>query len=316
MAHPHHSAPEEGWVSQEVGVSQQSSVNSASRVNSESDVSSAGADGPAHGAEAAESRESGTTEHPARHSEYAHLAPLFDRLAETDPAQPEHSTLREQLVTGHLPLARHIARRFANRGEPQDDLVQVAMLGLVNAVDRFDPSRGSDFLSFAVPTIMGEVRRHFRDTSWAVRVPRRLKELHLAIGTASGVLSQELGRAPTPSELAEHLDLSRDEVFEGLEAMTAYRSASLDDLLAEDSSIPLAATVGTEDEGLELVEQREALQPLLARLPQRERSIVLLRFYGNMTQTQIAERIGVSQMHVSRLLNRTLERLRAELSDS
>lgn len=267
------------------------------------------------GAQCGNGRRNGAGNSEGR-NEYAHLAPLFEQLAAVDADESEHARIRDELVTGHLPLARHIARRFANRGEPQEDLTQVAMLGLVNAVDRFDPSRGSDFLSFAVPTIMGEVRRHFRDTSWAVRVPRRLKELHLIIGNASGELSQQLGRAPTPSELAERLAIPLSDVFDGLEAITAYRSTSLDDLLAEDSATPLGDTVGTEDDGLALVEQREAIEPLLAKLPYRERTIVLLRFYGNMTQTQIADRIGVSQMHVSRLLNRTLEQLRGELSET
>ncbi|AHH99736.1 SigB/SigF/SigG family RNA polymerase sigma factor [Kutzneria viridogrisea] len=246
--------------------------------------------------------------------DYEHLTPLLSELAglaEDDPRRPE---LREELVTGFLPVAKHIARRFAQRGEPQDDLVQVATVGLISAIDRFDPERGSDFLSFAVPTIMGEVRRHFRDTSWSVRVPRRLKELHLAITAATNELSQRAGRAPTPSELAAHLGISRDEVFEGLEASNAYRSSSLDDMLVNtDSTLSLGDTLGEEDAELAGVENREALQPLLRQLPERERAIIVLRFFGNLTQTQIAERVGISQMHVSRLLSRTLAELRAGL---
>jgi RNA polymerase sigma-B factor len=246
--------------------------------------------------------------------DYDHLAPLFAELAATPATDPRRERLRDELVTEHLPVAKHIARRFGHRGEPHDDLVQVATVGLINAVDRFDPERGSDFLSFAVPTIMGEVRKYFRDSSWSVRMPRRLKELHLAINAGSSRLSQNLGRAPTPSELAAHLGLSREEVHEGLAAGNAYHSASLDDLLlAEDSSNSLGNTLGSEDPELEVVEQREALHPLLEQLPERERKIVVMRFFGNMTQTQIAEQVGISQMHVSRLLAQTLDRLRNRL---
>jgi RNA polymerase sigma-B factor len=248
-------------------------------------------------------------------SEYAALAPLFDRLAALAPGDSRRTELRDELVTGHLPVAVHIARRFANRGEPHEDLTQVATVGLINAVDRFDPGRGVDFLSFAVPTIMGEVRRHFRDTSWSVRVPRRLKELHLAIAGSSAELSQRLGRAPTPKELARHLDRPVEEIFEGLEATNAYRSDSLDDMPVDDDGVALRDSIGETDPQMELVEHREALVPLLNELPERERTIVVLRFFGNLTQTQIGEKIGVSQMHVSRLLTRTLARLREGLGE-
>lgn len=153
---------------------------------------------------------------------YEHLAPLFHELAALTEDDPRRTELRDKLVTGHLPVAEHIARRFAHRGEAGEDLVQVATVGLINAVDRFDPMRGTDFLSFAVPTVMGEIRRYFRDSSWSVRVPRRLKELHLSITAAGNELSQRLGRAPTPSEIATHLALTKDEVYEGLEAGNAY----------------------------------------------------------------------------------------------
>ena len=245
---------------------------------------------------------------------YEHLAPLFEKLAAAPADSPERERLREELVTEHMPVARHIARRFAHRGEPLDDLTQVAVMGLINAVDRFDPARGTDFLSFAVPTIMGEVRRYFRDSSWSVRMPRRLKEMHLAISAASTTLSQELGRAPTPSELAEHLGTTREEVYEGLAAGNAYHSSSLDDLLLdEDSAVSLGSTIGSDDPALAGVENRAALNPLLASLPERERTILLMRFFGNLTQTQIAQRIGISQMHVSRLLARTLRELREQV---
>jgi RNA polymerase sigma-B factor len=243
-------------------------------------------------------------------------AALFEELAATDPADPHRETVRTALVTEYLPVAEHIARRFSGRGEAYDDLVQVARVGLINAVDRFEPDRGSDFLSFAVPTIMGEVRRHFRDASWSVRVPRRLKELHLQISAISGELGQKLGRAPTPSEIARALDLSVDEVNEGLQAGNAYYAISVDKPAGDDQeSSSLAETLGGEDNALESVENHEALQPLLRELPERERTILMLRFFGNMTQTQIAKRVGISQMHVSRLLAQTLAHLREKLTE-
>lgn len=245
---------------------------------------------------------------------YASVAPLFERYATLDADDPERVSLREQLVTVHLPLARHIARRFANRGERLEDLAQVAMVGLIQAIDRFDPFRGVEFLSFGIPTIMGEVRRHFRDQGWSVRVPRRLKELHLAINAAVSELSQHNGRAPTASELATHLGLSREEVLEGLEAANAYQSTSLDTPVGSEPDAPsLGDTLGGDDSAIDAVEYRQALQPLLAKIPPRERRVIALRFFGNQTQTQIAQEIGVSQMHVSRLLAATLARLRAGL---
>lgn len=245
---------------------------------------------------------------------YEHLAPLFVELAALPADDPTRAEVRNKLVTGHLPLAEHIAARFSNRGVPREDLVQVATLGLINAVDRFQPDRGTDFLSFAVPTVMGEVRRHFRDASWSMHVPRRLKELNLAINAASAELSQRLGRAPTPSELGKHLDLPPEQVYEGLEAGNAYHSMSLDEALSpEADSDPLGDTLGQQDEGLEGVENYESLRPLIEALPERERQILTLRFFRHMTQTQIADRIGISQMHVSRLLSRTLENLRESL---
>ncbi|OLR91996.1 SigB/SigF/SigG family RNA polymerase sigma factor [Actinokineospora bangkokensis] len=253
-----------------------------------------------------------TTER-TRSTEYDHLVPLFHRLAES--ADPdERAALRDELVTGHLPLADHIAIRFANRGQATEDLRQVATLGVINAVDRFDPTRGTDFLSFAIPTIMGEVRRYFRDTSWSIRVPRRLKELHLEISAATGELFQRLGRAPTPSELARHLDLPVDDVYEGLEVGQAYQAVSVDESREDgETESPLVRSLGAEDPELEKVEYHEALRPLVAALPERERTILTLRFYGNMTQSQIAQRVGLSQMHVSRLLAQTLSRLRGKL---
>ncbi|TQF68314.1 SigB/SigF/SigG family RNA polymerase sigma factor [Rhodococcus spelaei] len=245
--------------------------------------------------------------------DYNDVAGLFERVAEL--GADDGLSVREEIVTRCLPLAEHIARRFCGRGEPYDDLVQVARLGLVNAVDRFDVARGSDFVSFAVPTIMGEVRRHFRDTGWAMRVPRRMKELHLRIAKAVGVLSQRLGRAPTASEIAAEMGIAVDEVSEGLIAGSAYQTISIDAAVGDrEYEVPLAETLGVEDDALATVEEFTAVGPALARLPERERTILVLRFYGSMTQTQIAERLGISQMHVSRILSRTLRRLRDELS--
>ncbi len=241
--------------------------------------------------------------------EYAHLAPLFKELADLDAADPRRAALRAELIEGYLPVARHIARRFAGRGEPEDDLLQAGTIGLIGAVDRFDPHRGLDFLSFAVPTITGEIRRHFRDHTWAMRVPRRLKDIQSTMSAAVGPLSQELGHAPRPSEIAERLGVPVADVLDGLAAQQAYRNDSLDQL-TEAGDSPLAKSAGAIDVGIEGVEDRETLGPLLEALPERERRILVLRFFGNRTQTQIAEVVGVSQMHVSRLLDRTLRELR------
>jgi len=247
-------------------------------------------------------------------SEYGHLVPLLERYAALAPDDPERDTLRSKLVTGFLPVAQHIARRFANRGEPLEDLTQVATVGLIHAIDRYSPERGSDFFSFAVPTISGEVRRHFRDLGWSMRVPRRLKDLHVSINGIVSQLSQQLGRAPKPSEIAERLHVPVADVLEGLAASEVYRSSSLDEMLSsEKGSVTVGELVGEADAELGRVDSRQALQPALAELAPRERTIVLLRFFGNMTQTQIADEVGISQMHVSRLLSQTLERLRGRL---
>jgi len=239
---------------------------------------------------------------------------LFDELAELPRESPAYRELRGRIVEHFAPLAQQLARRFANRGEPLEDLTQVANVGLINAVDRFDTTRGVEFTSYAVPTIAGEIKRHFRDQSWSVRVPRRLKELHLAITGATAELSQRLGRAPNATELSAHLKLDRQEVLEGLTAANAYHSSSLDEAdFGDDDSPSLLNTLGENDPALANVEYRESLQPLLAALPERERTIVILRFFANLTQSQIADKVGVSQMHVSRLLSQTLRRLRREL---
>jgi RNA polymerase sigma-B factor len=248
----------------------------------------------------------------SRDSDYAHLAPVFAEFAALPPDHPDRPALRNKLVTGYLPVVQHIARRFAGRGEPVDDLEQAGTVGLLNAVDRFEPDRGIDFLSYAVPTITGEVRRHFRDRTWSMRVPRRLKDLQSSINGAVGPLSQELNRAPRPSEIAARLGISTEEVVEGLDAQQAYRSTSLDELVA-GADTALTETLGAADAELDKVEYRQTLAPLLDELPERERTILVLRFFGNMTQTQIADRVGISQMHVSRLLAQTVAQLRRRM---
>jgi RNA polymerase sigma-B factor len=240
---------------------------------------------------------------------------LFLRLAELAADSPERAILRDRLVEMHLPLVEHLARRFRNRGEPLDDLIQVATIGLIKSVDRFDTERGVEFSTYATPTIVGEIKRHFRDRGWAVRVPRRLQELRLQLTTATGELSQEQGRAPTVGELAARLKISEEEVLEGLESANAYSTLSLDvPEQGEDEAPAVVDSLGSEDEALEGVEYRESLKPLLERLPAREKKILLLRFFGNMTQSQIAAELGISQMHVSRLLARTLAQLREGLT--
>ncbi|SHL21745.1 RNA polymerase, sigma 28 subunit, SigD/FliA/WhiG [Streptomyces yunnanensis] len=238
---------------------------------------------------------------------------MFYELRKLPDGSPERAELRNTLVRMHLPLVEHLARRFRNRGEPLDDLTQVATIGLIKSVDRFDPERGVEFSTYATPTVVGEIKRHFRDKGWAVRVPRRLQELRLSLTTATAELSQRHGRSPTVHELAEHLGISEEEVLEGLESANAYSTLSLDVPDTDDESPAVADTLGAEDEALEGVEYRESLKPLLEDLPPREKKILLLRFFGNMTQSQIAQEVGISQMHVSRLLARTLAQLRDKL---
>ncbi|MFI1923351.1 RNA polymerase sigma factor SigF [Streptomyces sp. NPDC020377] len=238
---------------------------------------------------------------------------MFIELRKLENTSAEYAEMRNQLVRMHLPLVEHLARRFRNRGEPLDDLTQVATIGLIKSVDRFDPERGVEFSTYATPTVVGEIKRHFRDKGWAVRVPRRLQELRLALTTATAELSQQHGRSPTVHELAEKLAISEEEVLEGLESANAYSTLSLDVPDTDDESPAVADTLGAEDEALEGVEYRESLKPLLEDLPPREKRILLLRFFGNMTQSQIAQEVGISQMHVSRLLARTLAQLREKL---
>jgi RNA polymerase sigma-B factor len=220
-------------------------------------------------------------------------------------------SIRNTLVDEHRWIALRCARRFAARGEPLDDLLQVAQLGVLKAVERFDPDHGAAFPSFAVPTVMGELRRHFRDHTWAMRVPRRLKELHVSLGRAAEHLRHSLGRQPTVDELAQELRVSPDDVFDALEAGAAYRSTPLDRTEDDDEREP--AALGAADVELDRADDRLAVRRLLDSLAPRERTIVYLHFFGSLTQQEIGERLGLSQVHVSRLLRRSLEELRSEL---
>ena len=223
--------------------------------------------------------------------------------------------LRDRIVEIHLGLAEYLARRFDRRGEPLDDLVQVASLALIHAVDRFDPTRGLEFTTFAVPTIVGELKRYFRDKGWALRVPRRLQELHLRLATTVAELTHELGRSPSIPEIADRAQASTDEVIEAMEAGRAYRSSSLDAPISGDDPTAQSWKLGQPDDNFTGIDERSELASLLRDLPERERTILLLRFYEGMTQSEIAERIGISQMHVSRLLSRTLEQLRRRAAE-
>jgi RNA polymerase sigma-B factor len=250
-------------------------------------------------------------------NEYAHLIPLQRRYAELAPDEPQRQRLRDQLISGYRPVAEHLARRFTGRGEPLEDLIQVATVGLINAVDRFDVARGAHFLSFAVPTITGEIRRYFRDHGWSTRVPRRLKDLNLAIRRVQAELSQQLGRAARPSEVADRLGTPTSEVIEALHAAEAYRSSSLEQMLScGDTTTAPEEFIGELDAQMCLIEDRAMLRPLLAELARRDRVILGLRFFHELTQSQIAEQVGVSQMHVSRLLNQTLRFLHDRMTSS
>jgi RNA polymerase sigma-B factor len=242
-------------------------------------------------------------------------AELFAQLRDDSATEPDRELARDALVHLHLPLVEHCARRFRNRGEPFEDLVQVGTIGLIKAIDRFDLDRGVEFSTYATPTIIGEVKRYFRDKGWAIRVPRRLQELRMQIGAAGAELTQSLGRSPTPRELAERIGCSVEDLLEGIESSNAYSTLSLDagDNDEDGGAGSMLDAIGVDDENIEHVEIRESIKPLLDRLDAREKRILLLRFFKNMTQSQIAEEIGVSQMHVSRLLSRTLDQLRTSL---
>ncbi|MGW7077943.1 RNA polymerase sigma factor SigF [Streptomyces sp. NPDC054866] len=241
---------------------------------------------------------------------------LFARLDAVEEGTPEHSYVRNSLVELNLNLVRYAAHRMRPRDESYEDVVQVGTIGLIKAINRFDLHRGVEFPTFALPTIMGEIKRFFRDTTWAVRVPRRLQELRLDLVKATTDLEQTNGHAPTTAELAEHLDLDEAEISEGLTAANGYTTASLDyPADGVDSDDTLADHVGYRDPELDKVEDLHSLKPLIAALPERERRILAMRFAADMTQSEIGAELGISQMHVSRILTRTLGRLRVKLLD-
>lgn len=262
----------------------------------------------------------GTTTAPGRHtarppSDYADRMPLLHEFAALHPDDPRREDLRRELILAFRPVVEHMARRHsASRHDCREDLEQVGTMALINAIDRWDPARArGEFLGYLIPCVRGEMLRWFRDRAWSVRVPRRLKDVGVAINRVTGDLTQELGRTPRPSDLATCLGISVDEILEALDAMANLRTRRLDAADSETGST-LADQLGECDDELDKVEYRQALRPLLDALPERERTIVVLRFFGDLTQTQIAEEIGISQMHVSRLLTRTLATLRSGLT--
>jgi RNA polymerase sigma-B factor len=238
---------------------------------------------------------------------------LLRQLHDLEVDSPQRAVLRDRLVAVHMPLVIYLARRFSGRSEPMDDLIQVGSIGLIKAIDRFDPGRGLEFSTYATPTILGEIKRHFRDTGWLIHVPRRAQEMQTSLNNARADLSQELGRSPTVSELATRIDAEEDAVIEALDAARAYSALPIEILAAPGESVPEHPMLGVIDAGFEQVEQRQLLRRVIEELPPAEREILLLRFVANKTQTEIAGIVGVSQMQVSRLVARGLKRLRASL---
>ncbi|MFC5922972.1 SigB/SigF/SigG family RNA polymerase sigma factor [Micromonospora vulcania] len=242
-------------------------------------------------------------------------AQLLRRLSALTLGDPGRVRLRARIIEGNLPLSRRLAGRYAGRGEPYEDLAQVAALALVKAVDGFDADRGVPFSGFAVPTILGALRRHFRDTTWAMRVPRRAQELNGRMRAATGELTHRQGHHPSAAELADHLEVGVDEILAAVTAAQVYRLVSLDAPKLGTDDLETLSLIGAVDTGFAKVDDRMALRPLLAALPGRERRILTMRFYGDMTQKRIADEVGLSQMHVSRLLEKSLARLRAGMTD-
>ncbi|APE19842.1 RNA polymerase sigma factor SigB [Streptomyces venezuelae ATCC 10712] len=244
---------------------------------------------------------------------------FFQELTVLEEGTHEYQYARNTLIEMNMSLVRYAAGRFRHRGDEMEDIVQVGMIGLIKAIDRFELSREVEFTTFAVPYIVGEIKRFFRDTSWAVHVPRRLQEARVELAKATEELSTRLGRTPTSKELAELMSLTEEEVNEARLASNGYHSSSLDAALSgenEDSEASLADFIGSEDPAMELVEDFHALAPLIAELDERDRQIIHLRFVEELTQAQIGERLGCSQMHVSRLLSRTIKSLRQGLLET
>jgi RNA polymerase sigma-B factor len=242
------------------------------------------------------------------------LRRLHRRYAETDDPS-ERDRIREQLVRGYESLVHFLARRFQNRGEPLEDIVQVGFLGLIKAIDRFDPGLGNEFTTFATPTILGEIRRYFRDKGWAIRFPRRLQELHQQVLRTNEDLRGELNRQPTVPEVAERLGVQPDDVLEAMEMSTALTPLSIDSTVGgpEEGGRQLSESVGGEDPNLDRVEMRQVLERAMQHLNERERRIMIMRFFDEMSQSEVAKRLGISQMHVSRLQRAALEQLREQL---
>ncbi|WP_318210383.1 RNA polymerase sigma factor SigF [Streptomyces sp. SJL17-1] len=244
---------------------------------------------------------------------------FFQELAVLEEGTHEYQYARNTLIEMNMSLVRYAAGRFRHRADEMEDIVQVGMIGVIKAIDRFELSREVEFTTFAVPYIVGEIKRFFRDTSWAVHVPRRLQEARVELAKATEELSTRLGRMPTVKELAELMSLTEEEVTEARLASNGYNSSSLDAVLSgddEDHDASLADFIGSEDPAMELVEDFQSLAPLIADLEERDRRIIHLRFVEELTQAQIGERLGCSQMHVSRLLSRTVKRLRAGLLET
>ncbi|MEV6739546.1 RNA polymerase sigma factor SigF [Streptomyces sp. NPDC051104] len=250
--------------------------------------------------------------HP--HDDAPDTTEAFRTLASL-PQGPERDALRDEIVEAWLPMAERLAGRFRSRGESFEDLRQVACLGLVKAVDRYDPERGHAFESYAVPTVTGEIKRHFRDHMWTLHVPRRVQDLRNRVRFAVQDLSQTVsGRRPTVAEIAEHADMSEEDVLVGLEALESFTALSLDaELPGSEDGYSLGDSLGSPDPALDTVVDREAVKPRLKALPERERAILYMRFFDDMTQSSIAERLGISQMHVSRLISRCCSRLREQV---
>ena len=221
---------------------------------------------------------------------------------------------REELVERHLPLVRSLARRYAGRGEALEDIEQVGAIGLIKAIDRYELSRDVALTTYATPNVVGEIKRHFRDKGWAIRVPRALQELNAKMSSTIEHLTMKLGRSPSIAEIANELETTPEEVLEALEAGSAYAPASLSSGPTEDSELDPMETIGAEDAEFERADERASLEPALASLPEREREILRMRFEEGLTQTQIAERVGISQMHVSRLIRKSIDRMRTQLT--
>jgi RNA polymerase sigma-B factor len=251
--------------------------------------------------------------HRPDRDERAHAGQLLVELHELPADSERRRRLRDQLVELHMPLVVYLARRFTGRNEPMNDLVQVGAIGLIKAIDRFEPSRKLEFSTYATPTILGEIKRHFRDTGWLIHVPRRAQEMQTTLNAARADLSQELGRAPTVPELSARIEVDEEAVLEALDAARAYSGVPLDVLAAPGETVPEHPMLGVLDDGYEQVEQRALLREVIAKLPEAEREILLLRFIANKTQTEIAAIVGVSQMQVSRLVARGLKRMRESL---